>query len=130
MDELADALTSGGMIDNSEVSKGTLDLEKTGLTKDALRELIVASYVTQATRDTVVGIEIPEEEMNPILKGALDVYLFTDNAGLFQDALNVVINTFSDIRNTEQTIAILNKIVVEIVEINGPILNLEDITIM
>ncbi|HAB66223.1 MAG TPA: hypothetical protein DCE23_02525 [Firmicutes bacterium] len=130
MDELADALTSGGMIDNSEVSKGTLDLEKTGLTKDALRELIVASYVTQATRDTVVGIEIPEEEMNPILKGALDVYLFTDNAGLFQDALNVVINTFSDIRNTEQTIAILNKIVEEIVEINGHILDLEDITIM
>ena len=83
----------------NEISKGALDLEKTGLTKDALRELIVASYVTQATTDTVVGIEIPEEEMEPTLKRALDSYLSTNDLGLFQDAMNSVANIFSDIRN-------------------------------
>lgn len=84
---------------SNEILKGTLDLEETGLTKDALRELIVSSYVTQATTDTIIGIEIPEDEMDSILKGALDVYLATSDLGLFQDAVNRVINIFSDVRN-------------------------------
>lgn len=48
--------------EDSTMFKGSLDLKKTGLTKDDLRFMILASYVTQATTDTVVGIEIPDGE--------------------------------------------------------------------
>lgn len=95
VDELANALSSGGML-KDDIAKGTLDLEKTGLTKDTLRELIVASYVTQATTDTVVGIEIPDSDMNLILKGALELQLVGDGS-LIQNALNVATSIYSDI---------------------------------
>lgn len=96
VDQLAESLSSGGVLTNDAakvltddevttevrdktILNGSLDLEKTGLTKDALRDLVLASYITQATTDTVVGIEIPEEELDPILKGLLDSYVSGGN---------------------------------------------------
>lgn len=94
VDELADALSSGGML-KKEVSKGTLDLEDTGLTKNTLRELIVASYVTQATTDTIVGIEIPAEEMDKDLKESLDDYVDTGNIPVLSSIQDIGVKLFN-----------------------------------
>ena len=67
--------SSTDQVRDRTLMNANLDLEKTGLTKDALRDLILASYVTQATDDTVVGIEIPENELDSVLKTLLDSYV-------------------------------------------------------
>ena len=74
--ELADALSNGGILKEDEdegeedrdgndnvIFKGNLDLEEAGLTKDTLRRLVLASYVTQATVGTELGIEVSYEEL-------------------------------------------------------------------
>lgn len=69
---MADSLSGTGTLredsdptdDTDEtVLKGGLDLEAMGLTKEDLRRLLLASYVTQATTDTELGIEITYEEL-------------------------------------------------------------------
>lgn len=69
---MADSLSGTGTLredsdptdDTDEtVLKGGLDLEAMGLTKEDLRRLLLASYVTQATADTELGIEITYEEL-------------------------------------------------------------------
>ena len=73
IDQLAEALSGDGVLTESgeqnsdgedrTVLQGYLDLEAIGLTKDDLRRLVLASYVTQATVGTELGIEISYEEL-------------------------------------------------------------------
>lgn len=79
VDQLAESLSGSGTViededstDDSDdtVLQGSLDLEAMGLTKEDLRRLLLASYVTQATVDTELGIEITEEELQEILNVA------------------------------------------------------------
>lgn len=73
---MAQSLSGGGTVyeddddtdgEDNTVLEGNLDLEAMGLTKDDLRRLVLASYVTQSTVDTELGIEITEEELQEIL---------------------------------------------------------------
>ena len=73
---MAQSLSGGGTVyeddddtdgEDNTVLEGNLDLEAMGLTKDDLRRLVLASYVTQSTVDTELGIEITEEERDHII---------------------------------------------------------------
>lgn len=49
--------------EGNTVFKGTLDLDAMGLTKDDLRRLLLACYITQSTTGTELGIEVSLEEI-------------------------------------------------------------------
>lgn len=90
MDQLAEALSGGDVLredggeenndgQDNTVLQGNLDLEAAGLTKDTLRRLVLASYVTQATVGTELGIEVSFEELEEMLSTTEMYQLLTNN---------------------------------------------------
>lgn len=90
MDQLAEALSGGDVLredggeenndgQDNTILQGNLDLEAAGLTKDTLRRLVLASYVTQATVGTELGIEISFEELEEMLSTTEMYQLLTNN---------------------------------------------------
>ena len=79
IDQLAESLSGGGVVLEDEDSSddedntilgGNIELKAAGLERDDLRRLLLASYVTQATEGTELGIEVSVEELSETLTDA------------------------------------------------------------